>query len=62
MRAAQINTILLALCHSVAGMIPCNILKFFICSIFPSTWIRTAAIRLDYSSGADAYQKLECVM
>ena len=36
-RAAQISTILFALCHSVALMTPCKILKFFICSIFCST-------------------------
>jgi len=36
-RAAQISTILFALCHSVAGMTPCKILKFFICSIFRPT-------------------------
>ena len=46
-RAVQISTILFALCHSVAGRItPCKILKFFICSIFRSTWILTAAILL----------------
>ena len=36
-KAAKISTILFALRHSVAGMTPCKILKFFIFSIFCST-------------------------